>query len=298
MLACSTQVADRVRTLASPRPRAFTLVELLVVIGIIAVLISILLPVIGRSKQQASKLKCLSNMRQIAQGAVMYSSEQKGALVPVYSVEEPGAQAVYWPILLVRAKYLPQGNKIGSATGPREFGTIFVCPDTPDLTANVWVGSGGSGTVLPYPGIGGNDGMQRYQWLEPPFGARRMWIDCSYGINGSDNRNTDPVSYMPNNAVGPDRRIPWSASRVRKAAELVLLVDGNAYNLLNNPMRIAGGRHGAKTFNINEPWTTGTVNVAFQDGHAETVDRNKLPRQWSDIGQPGYTWPKFYVNQQ
>src|SRR4051812_39785192 len=65
----------------SPMPRrikAFTLVELLVVIGIIAVLISFLLPVLNRSRQTSVSLHCMSNLRQIGQAAVMYANENNG----------------------------------------------------------------------------------------------------------------------------------------------------------------------------------------------------------------------------
>jgi prepilin-type processing-associated H-X9-DG protein/prepilin-type N-terminal cleavage/methylation domain-containing protein len=60
--------------------RAFTLVELLVVIGIIAVLIGVLLPALSKARQQSQSVACLSNMRQLGQGLVMFTQEHKGYL--------------------------------------------------------------------------------------------------------------------------------------------------------------------------------------------------------------------------
>lgn len=61
--------------------RAFTLVELLVVIGIIALLIGILIPALSKAQQQAKVTVCMSNMRQLTQGWLMYANEYKGNLV-------------------------------------------------------------------------------------------------------------------------------------------------------------------------------------------------------------------------
>jgi prepilin-type N-terminal cleavage/methylation domain-containing protein len=65
------------------RRAAFSLVELLVVIGIIAVLIAILLPSLTRARQQAKTVQCQSNLRTIGQFLKMYEIENHGWLFPV-----------------------------------------------------------------------------------------------------------------------------------------------------------------------------------------------------------------------
>src|SRR5215204_2985285 len=68
----------------SPRNRsnqnAFTLVELLVVIGIIAVLIGVLLPALNKARESARASQCLSNLRQISQATIMWANDHKGKM--------------------------------------------------------------------------------------------------------------------------------------------------------------------------------------------------------------------------
>jgi prepilin-type N-terminal cleavage/methylation domain-containing protein/prepilin-type processing-associated H-X9-DG protein len=69
----------------SPRFRGFTLVELLVVIGIIALLISILLPALSKARRSANTVKCLSTVRQLGTAWLMYTQNFKGRSIPYYN---------------------------------------------------------------------------------------------------------------------------------------------------------------------------------------------------------------------
>jgi len=75
---------------AKSRRAGFTLVELLVVIGIIALLISIMLPSLNAARRQATRIACAANIRSIGQSYQLYAAEYKGNYPPV--------QMWHWPI--------------------------------------------------------------------------------------------------------------------------------------------------------------------------------------------------------
>ena len=75
---------------------AFTLVELLVVIGIIALLIAILLPVLSRARAQANRVACLSNIKQLGTAILMYCNENDGYF-PTCAVYDDGVAFMPYP---------------------------------------------------------------------------------------------------------------------------------------------------------------------------------------------------------
>src|SRR3954462_4793608 len=85
-----------VRKIAMRQVRAFTLVELLVVIGIVAMLVGILLPVLSRARESARRVACASNMRQLATALVMYANDNHQRFpAAAYDPPDP-ADWIHW----------------------------------------------------------------------------------------------------------------------------------------------------------------------------------------------------------
>ena len=77
------------------RQKGFTLVELLVVIGIIAILIGILLPTLGRARKSAQTVQCASNLRQLYSLTMMYTNAYNQYTMPA-RCGQGSAQSNYW----------------------------------------------------------------------------------------------------------------------------------------------------------------------------------------------------------
>jgi type II secretory pathway pseudopilin PulG len=177
----------------SPRQSAsaFTLVELLVVIGIIALLISILLPALRAAREAGNRASCLSNLRQIHQGLQMYANQYKDEVTLSYSSGGGAGNGVasganYWLTRTASAAAKdPDTNRV------RFFGLGFLLK-----TRIIKEGSGGVFYCKSSSDAHHTQGSAFNPWRPFEVGAR-----ASYSNRASINTRPDDQSHPPEQMV-------------------------------------------------------------------------------------------------
>ncbi len=258
----------------------FTLVELLVVIGIIALLIGILLPALNRARLQAQKVQCQSNLHQLGIMCQMYAATFNNYILPGgyrnHLAITSGSTTVaansedLWPLLLLQLKYLSQDVAPDASQAQNN---VLLCPTVlgPQLIAYGAIGLNVDGIWEKqsnfFPPRDGSD--PRY-----PTGryfATSYMMNASYaGSNPVGAYNVTSEFYVDGTQATQSTGC-FKYNRIRQPADHVFMCDGYYVMPQNGNgttvVRIRG-RHTNKY---------DTTNALFLDAHVESFLRKQLP---------------------
>ena len=254
------------------RSTGFTLVEVLVVIGIIALLVAILLPALSKARSAALSIKCLSNLGQLGLATAQYTNDTKGLMpYPTTTLGDPALWYVALDPYLQRLININPGTGVAS---DRSYTPVKQCPiylsfGTPAI-------SGGQDTILGY--------------------ARTYKMNSMLRVNNATN--------LPDGlASGAYTYSQCKVTRVPNSQNFVYLGDGASLDSTGPvPSQYESGQF---SMEVNDPTQanpslrhSGGANILFVDGHAAHVVLQTItkPLQAPMQSVTVQSWPSEYLN--
>lgn len=242
--------------------QAFSLVELLVVIGVIAILIGILMPALASARRSSETLRCASNMRQITQALIIYTNQNRGFFPP-----NTGDEGLYWYQEPMIGRMLPSPIKIADKSVA---GGVMICPaDFDDSVRSYSINLFSSSVVSHF--------VQPFLDLTPPQG--RLF---KLGVKQSSQMILLGESWSEMVTIAEGRSESYTAPAVmgyfNTPGERFGAGPGMNWNLGRFGVRatqVTWYRHRSKPRqSLTEPF--GRANFAFVDGHVDLLSHDQV----------------------